>query len=178
MSFGKKLILVVSAFVITFVTICTFFKNDIQFLLTSRRVERNYGKTQENSYFIEDNFDYVNNYDKAEIHSKKEIIDTIYYLINSGINYSERYCAKEYTECYQDMETISNDKNLLSLLNNYVHPFNSFDSIIFNFDNSIIEIEIKHTYSKEQINTLNKKIDKIIEENIEDGMTTTENINK
>ncbi len=176
MNFGQKLIIVMGSFVITFVTVCTVFKNDIRFLLTSRSVERNYGSTQENSYYIEDNFDYVNDYEKAEVHSKQEIIDSIYYLINSGVNYSERYCAKDYSTCYNDMEEISSDTNLLSLLNNYVHPFNSFDSIIFNFDETVIEIEIKHTYSKEEITKLTSKVDELIQENISDGMTTKEKI--
>lgn len=176
MSFGQKMIVFVGAFVITFITVCTIFKSDISFLLTSRRVERNYGQTAENSYFIEDNFNYVDNYEKAEVHSKEEIIDSIYYLINSGITYSERYCAKEYETCYQDMEAISNDTNLLSILNNYVHPYNSFDSIIFNFDDDVIEIEIKHTYSKEDIEKINSIVDKIIQENVKTNDSTKDKI--
>lgn len=176
MNLGQKIILFMGAFVITFISVCTFFKNDIRFLLTSRSVEREYGHTTENSYFIEDNFDYVDNYENAEVHSKKEIIDSIYYLINSGVSYSKRYCAKDYTSCYQDMESISNDTNLLSILNNYVHPFNSFDSIIFNFDENIIEIEIKHTYSKENIEALNKKIDELMSKEIKNNMTIEEKI--
>lgn len=176
MSFGQKMIVFVGAFVITFITVCTIFKSDISFLLTSRRVERNYGQTAENSYFIEDNFNYVDNYEKAEVHSKEEIIDSIYYLINSGITYSERYCAKEYETCYQDMEAISNDTNLLSILNNYVHPYNSFDSIIFNFDDDVIEIEIKHTYSKEDIEKINSIVDKVIQENVKTNDSTKDKI--
>lgn len=176
MSLGQKIIVTVGAFVITFISICTFFKNDINFLLTSRSVERKYGETAENSYFIDDNFDYVDNYENAEVHSKEDIINSIYYLINSGVTYSKRYCAKDYEACYQDMETISSDANLLSILNNYVHPYNSFDSIIFNFDDDIIEIEIKHTYTDEQITQINQQIDKIIQENIQDNMTTRDKI--
>ena len=176
MSIGQKVIVTVGAFVITFITICTFFKNDISFLLTSRSIERNYGKTLENSYFIEDNFEYVNNYDGVEVHSKKDIMDAIYYLINSGISYSERYCAKDYDKCYEDMLAISNDVNALSLLNNYVHPFNSFESIIFNFDNNVIEIEIRHTYSKSEIATINDEVDKIINEVITNNMAVKEQI--
>lgn len=176
MSFGQKMIVFVGAFVITFITVCTIFKSDISFLLTSRRVERNYGQTAENSYFIEDNFNYVDNYEKAEVHSKEEIIDSIYYLINSGITYSERYCAKDYETCYQDMEAISNDTNLLSILNNYVHPYNSFDSIIFNFDDDVIEIEIKHTYSKEDIEKINSIVDKVIQENVKTNDSTKDKI--
>lgn len=176
MSLGQKIIVTVGAFVITFITICMIFKNDINFLLTSRSVERQYGQTAENIYFIEDHFNYVDNYEKAEVHSKQEIINSIYYLINSGTTYSKRYCAKDYENCYQDMETISSDTNLLSILNNYVHPYNSFDSIIFNFNEEIIEIEIQHTYAKEEIEQLNNKVETIINENIQNNMSTKDKI--
>lgn len=170
------MIVTVGAFVITFITICTFFKNDISFLLTSRSVERQFGQTTENSYFVEDHFNYVDNYEKAEVHSREEIIYSIYYLINSGANYSKRYCAKDYVTCYQDMEVISSDTNLLSILNNYVHPYNSFDSIIFNFDENIIEIEIQHTYTKEEVKQLDDKVSGVISEKIKNNMSTKDKI--
>ena len=176
MSLGQKMIVTVGAFVITFITICTFFKNDISFLLTSRSVERQFGQTTENSYFVEDHFNYVDNYEKAEVHSREEIIYSIYYLINSGANYSKRYCAKDYETCYQDMEVISSDTNLLSILNNYVHPYNSFDSIIFNFDENIIEIEIQHTYTKEEVKQLDDKVSGVISEKIKNNMSTKDKI--
>ena len=176
MNLGQKIIIVVGAFVVTFVSICTFFKNDIRFLLTSKSVERNYGKTNENSYFTIDHFDFVNNYEGAEVHSKQEIIDSIYYLINSGVSYSERYCSRDYETCYSDMEEVSTDTNLLSVLNNYVHPFNSFDSIVFNFDDRVIQIEIKHAYEKEEIQKLSSKVDELIQENITDNMSTRDKI--
>ena len=110
------------------------------------------------------------------MHSKQEIINSIYYLINSGVSYSERYCAKEYDGCYDDMLSISSDANALSLLNNYVHPFNSFESIVFNFDNNVIEIEIKHTYSKKEIKKINDKVDEIINTVITDNMAVKEQI--
>lgn len=176
MSIGQKIIVTVGTFVITFITICTIFQSDIDFLLTSKKVERLYGKTAENSYFIEDNFMFVDNYEKAEVHSKEEIISSIYYLINSGVSTSKRYCAKDYKTCYEDMEMISNDTNLLSILNNYVHPYNSFDSIIFKFDDNIINIEIKHAYTKEEIKELNDKVDNVIKENIQNNMSTKDKI--
>ena len=175
-SLGTKIILVVTAFIITFIGICAFFKSDIKFLLTSRTVERKYGKISTNNYYVEDNFDYVNIHEKAEVNSKEDIINSIYYLINSGANYTEKYCGKNYTECYNDMTSISNDTNTLSILNNYVHPFNSFESITFNFDNNIIEIKIEHTYNEEQKNAINNAVDEIIQNNIKDNMTTKQKI--
>lgn len=173
---GQKAIVTVGAFVITFISICMFFKNDIRFLLTSRSIERNYGQTSENSYFIEDNFNFVEGYNKAEVNSRQDIINSIYYLINSGATYSERYCGKEYTECYNDMTSISSDTDLLSVLNNFVHPFNSFDSITFNYDNNIIQITINHAYTPEEINQINTIADKIIADNITDNMTSKDKI--
>lgn len=176
MSLGQKIIISVGAFVITFITVCTFLKSDIDFLLTSRTVERKYGTTAENSYFLEDHFDYVKPYEKAEVHSMTEIMNSIYYLINSGVTKSERYCAKNYKTCYTDMEAISSDTNMLSILNNYVHPFNSFDSIIFNFDDNIIKIEFKHTYTDEEVKELNAKVDEIIKKTITNEMSTKDKI--
>ena len=62
MSVGQKIIVTVGAFVITFIVACAIMKNDISFILTSRSVERHYGKTTENNYFIEDNFEFVDNH--------------------------------------------------------------------------------------------------------------------
>ena len=91
---GQKIIIFLFGFIITFIALCNIFKNDINFLLLQRRVERTYGNIAPNSYYIEDNFEYVNSNEKLEVNSKQDIIDTIYYLINSGITYSERYCGK------------------------------------------------------------------------------------
>lgn len=178
MSLSQKMIIVVGSFVITFITVCTIFQNDISFLITSRRVERSYGNIEENHYFLEDHFDYVENYESAEVHSKEDLINSIYYLINSGVTVAKRYCAKDYANCYQDMEMVSSDTELLSILNNYVHPFNSFDSIVFNFDHDVIEIEIKHTYMDEDIVALNKVVDSIINEQITSNMSTRDKIKK
>ena len=74
------------------------------------------------------------------------------------------------------MLSISSDANALSLLNNYVHPFNSFESIVFNFSNNVIEIEIRHTYSKNEIELINKSVDEIINTVIVDNMAVREQI--
>ena len=49
MSVGQKIIVTVGAFVITFIVACAIMMNDISFILTSRSVERHYGKTTENN---------------------------------------------------------------------------------------------------------------------------------
>ncbi|MBQ6494828.1 MAG: hypothetical protein IJI49_02370 [Bacilli bacterium] len=175
-STGQKVIIFFCAFIITFISICNIFKNDISFLLLQRKVERKYGNSAPNSYYIEDNFEYVNNYEKLEVNSKQDIIDSIYYLINSGITYSERYCGKNYTNCYNDMNEISNNDSTLSILNNFVHPYNTYNSIKFSFNDEIIKITITHTYTENEIKEINNKVDTIIKENITNNMTIKEKI--
>ena len=175
-STGQKTIVFFGSFIITFITICNIFKSDISFFLLKRSVERNYSATPTNSYFIEDNFEYVNNYEELEVNSKQDIIDSIYYLINTGNTYSERYCGKNYKDCYNDMNIISNDNTTLSILNNFVHPYNSFNSIKFSFNNNIIKITIEHVYSTEEINEINNKVNEIITNNITSNMTTKDKI--
>lgn len=173
---GQKAIIFSCAFIITFISVCNIFKNDISFLLLQRKVERKYGNAAPNSYYIEDNFEYVNNNEKLEVNSKQDIIDSIYYLINSGITHSERYCGKEYKDCYKDMNDISNNDSTLSILNNFVHPYNSYNSIRFSFNDETIKISITPTYSDSEIKEINYKVAEIIEKNISYNMTIKDKI--
>ena len=176
MSKGQKLILSVGVLVIIIVTICTFFQADIKYEITTRKIEHLYGVTKENNYFKEDSFSYVSNYEDAVLTSKEDIINSVYYTINSGITETEKYCAKDYDDCYQDITDVSNDKELLSTLNNYVHPFNTFETISFDFDMNKVKITIQHIYNDEEIDKVNSVVDSIIEKNINSSMSTKEKI--
>ena len=93
LSSGQKAIVTVGAFVITFITVCTFLKSDIKFLLTSRSVERKYGQTTENSLFVEDNFEYVKNYTKSEVNSREDIINASKSAIENKDSFIIRFIA-------------------------------------------------------------------------------------
>lgn len=176
MSRGGKVIISVGFLIILILSICAFFKSDIEYIVVTKNIDRLYGNTVENDYFIEDNFDYVDNASDAILTSKEDIINTIYFLINSGTTYSERYCSKDYENCFNDINELSSDVELLTNLNNYVHPYNSFDNISFSFNNEVVQIKIEHIYSEDDINTLNKIIDEFINNNITNSMGTKEKI--
>jgi hypothetical protein len=158
------------------VTVCAFFKNDIKYVAVTKNIERVYGDTSENEYFIEDNFQYVENYEDAILTSKEDIINSIYFLINSGSTYSERYCAKDYENCYEDIDEISSNAELLTNLNNYVHPYNSFDNISFSFDEDVVEITINHIYTNEEIDKINTIVDDVVENYLDNSMSVKEKI--
>lgn len=176
MSRGGKVIISVGFLIVLILSICAFFKSDIEYMVVTKNIDRLYGTTVENDYFIEDNFDYVDNANDAILTSKNDVINTIYFLINSGTTYSERYCSKDYENCFNDINELSSDVELLTNLNNYVHPYNSFDNISFSFNNEVVQIKIEHIYSEDDIITLNKIVDEFINNNITNSMSTKEKI--
>ncbi len=173
---GGKIIIIIGFLIIAVFTVCAFFKDDIKYIAVTKNIERLYGTTIENEYFIEDNFDYVDNAEDAILTSKQDIINTVYFLINSGTTYSERYCAKEYDTCYDDINEVSSNAELLTNLNNFVHPYNSFDNISFTFNSEVVQIQIEHIYQEEEINTINNIVNTIIENNIQNSMSVKEKI--
>lgn len=176
MSRGGKVIISVGFLIVLILSICAFFKSDIEYMVVTKNIDRLYGTTVENDYFIEDNFDYVDNANDAILTNKNDVINTIYFLINSGTTYSERYCSKDYENCFNDINELSSDVELLTNLNNYVHPYNSFDNISFSFNNEVVQIKIEHIYSEDDIITLNKIVDEFINNNITNSMGTKEKI--
>ncbi|HIS17579.1 MAG TPA: hypothetical protein IAC02_03075, partial [Candidatus Coprovivens excrementavium] len=83
----------------------------------------------------------------------------------------------EYQECLNDVADISYDKLLLSNINNFVHPYNSYTSIKTLFDETgEITIKVTHLYSNEEIDRIDKDIDLLIENVVKDSMSDKEKI--
>ena len=172
----RNVILAIGMIMIVLVTFCAIDKDNIKYYFIAKSVEYKYGESKENDYYLEDHFNYIDDYSDAQISSKKALLNSLYYVINSGAEYSEKYCDIKYTNCISDLETIVKDNETLSTFNNFVHPYNSFETMEFNHDQSTISITINHTYTKEDINSIDYEIDKIIKEIITNDMTTKEKI--
>ena len=76
-------------------------------------------------------YNYVNfNYNINYIpYTKDDIINIYFNVLNNGWKEFAFYCPKEYKTCMDDVETVGNDNTLMSNINNYVSPFNSFENI-------------------------------------------------
>ena len=181
---GGKLIIACGTISIVLVTVCAFCKKDIIYKYYEYTVNKNYSSTdiKVNDYYLEDNFEYVNNYTDTGIKNKKELIDFIYYAINSGSNYIERYIDKDYTSYSSDIASLTNNdgkefKNIMSILNNFVHPYNSSNNIKLTYGgNYKIGITINKAYTDKEIEEINKVVDKVIDEKITNSMPTREKI--
>lgn len=170
----KNLFIIVSVLVILIITITTFEYEDIIYWYDHELTEEEYVEIDPNNYYLQDNFLYVNNFTSHEISSKKQLIDFIYYFINSGTDSISGYCNKYYTTCIDDIEQISHDKETLTILNNFVHPYNSFSSIELNYNPTRGNFSIKTNklYTNTKINHIEKITNSFIKNNIDDSMST------
>ena len=179
---GGKLILIFGVISIIIVTICAFNKETITHKYYEYTVEKQYKNPSTNEYFLEDNFNYVNNYIDTGIHNKEELINFIYFTLNSGTSYLERYIDLNYTNYQTDINNLTNNngegfKETISILNNFVHPYNSSNNIKLTYGgNYTLGITVNKAYTDEEIKLINNTVDRVIEENITNNTPTKEKI--
>lgn len=133
-----------------------------------------------NSYKVDYTFENFNYKISYVPYNKEELIDVYFNVLNNGYNEFTFYCPKEYKSCTKDVESIGNDSKLMSNINNYVHPYNSFKTIKTKVSsNNEITLEIQKKYSEEKINKINELVNNVISEldlNNIDDLTKIERI--
>ena len=118
-----------------------------------------------NSYKVDYTFENFNYKISYVPYNKEELIDIYFNVLNNGYNEFTFYCPKEYKSCTKDVESIGNDSKLMSNINNYVHPYNSFKTIKTKVSsNNEITLEIQKKYSGEKINKINELVNNVISE--------------
>lgn len=129
--------------------------------------------------------EYTKDYDFLFVHQSSDYVPysigdirNIYFsAINNGWDDFTFYCPSEYEECIKDVQTISANDTLLTNINNFVSPFNSFTSIETTYDDSgEVNIKLNKLYSNNDILELNKIVDQIIKDNIKSTMSDEEKI--
>ncbi len=130
-----------------------------------------------NKYASNRNYQFVQITDDFTPHSKQDIINIYYTVINSGMTDFVFYCPEDYKECINDVNYISNNQSLLSNINNFVQVYNSFSHIETEFDSlGKVEMTIHHTYTDEQITEIDAVVDELMASLLTPEMTTEEKI--
>lgn len=177
-----KAILVTGFIAIVVVTICAFQKDKIVYKYYEYTIDKKYSKININDYYKDDNFNYVDDYTESGIKNRNDLINSIYYAINSGTDYIERYIDSDYTNYINDINTLTayngaEFKKIISTLNNFVHPYNSSNNVKISYGGDYkIGITINRAYTQDEINEINNKVDKILSENVNNNMPPKEKI--
>lgn len=174
----RYFILLTGILSIFIVTVLNFYPDETKDFIYNLINKDEYVIAIANDYYLDGNFEYVQNW-TDDVSNKKELLNYIYYVINTGSSYADGECTKEYTNCISDLNAIANDEETLSLINNYVHPYNSFKTISFTYNNKgKFSLIIEHIYSKEEITAINYIVENKINDIIKENMTTEEKIKK
>lgn len=130
-----------------------------------------------NNYYKNDDYIFVQNTKDFTPYGKQDLLNIIYTTINSGSQSFTFYCPKEYSNCLKDINDISNDKILITHLNNFVHPFNSMTKLLTTIsDFGEVTLEVKYLYNKEEIKMVDDEVGKIIKQIIKDDDTDYDKI--
>ena len=96
---------------------------------------------------------------------------------DSGVDEFTFYCPEEYKNCTKEVKEIANDQVILSSINNYVHPFNSFNNIQTETDSlGKVKFKIKKSYSDTDIEIIKETIKNIEKEILNDNLSTKDQI--
>ena len=127
-----------------------------------------------NQYALDYDFEYIKTTDDFIADNRQEILNIIYTSLNNGYDNFYFYC--HYEECQEDVSDITEPENLITI-SNYIHPYNAYRRVYVStnsFDK--VEIRIEKSYTNDNINSINQKLDQIIKEIITDDMSDKEKI--
>ena len=130
-----------------------------------------------NEYTKDYDFIYVQRSEDYIPYSYGDVMNIFYSIINNGWDEFTFYCPEEYTNCVKDVQDISNDATIITNINNYAHPLNSFVTINTSFsDSGEVNVSLNKLYDTISIIKINKKVDEIIKNNITDNMSIKDKI--
>ncbi len=134
---------------------------------------------EKNEYYREKDFLYVQNTEDFSPKNRQDLINIYYTVINSGANTFTFRCSDEYDSCVKDVKDLANNQTELSDINNYVHPFNGFSHIETEYDSlGRVTINIVKSYTDERIDIINKKVDELYPQLVNNNDTLYNNIKR
>lgn len=161
-------------FMALFVLLVYIYRNDIVFFIYDKVIYRN-NVLSYNEYYLNNNYEYFKIIDTDSVKNKQELLDMLYTIVNSGDDRYAFYC--KYSGCTDDVKTLINDENFLPNINNFVHPYNSFDYINVDFTAlDRVTITNKKVYNEEEIEYINNYIEDFTKNNITNGMSDYDKI--
>lgn len=130
-----------------------------------------------NDYYRPYNYKYIQNTKNFLASNEEDLYNIIYTAINSGSDSFEFYCKYEYKDCVEDITRIASDRNLLSNINNFTHPYNSFKQIETKLETfGKVSLSFTKNYTEEEINKINAEVDRIYNSLVSEDNTIKYNI--
>lgn len=155
----KKLLLLLLALLVLKLTVEN--KDEIINYIMINFIDKDISFKEPNQYYKEYDYNLVQNTDNLYPKNKQDILNIIYTTLNTGSDEVIFYCT--YEKCIDDVNDVTDNREILSTINNLVHPFNSYKNIYFTInDYGKIKIRVKKTYEEKEIILINNKINEML----------------
>lgn len=133
--------------------------------------------TESNDYTRDYDFNYVQITDDFTPNDYQGLLNIYYTVLNSGVEEFSFYCTDEYSSCIDDVDSLANNQRVLSTINNFVHPFNSFRHLETSYDDyGKVTLKIEHIYSNSDIKLIEAKVKKVESEIWNNSMSNEDKI--
>lgn len=176
----KKIFGIVTIFILIVIALCVYLYNNQIYMFVAKIINGNNKEIvmdKVNEYYRDYDFGFVKNTSNFKPKNKNDLYNIFYTVINSGKTEFTFFCDDKYEGCINDVEELANDQSTLSDINNYVHPFNSFDHIETEYNTlGRVTILITKNYSTEEIDLINNKIDEIYNSLVYNDSSLNDNI--
>ncbi|NLC47900.1 MAG: hypothetical protein GX758_00885 [Tenericutes bacterium] len=182
MSRTKKLLFILISLIIALVSYIFY----VRFDLIENKIYEIIFKIRENSLAIPDDNEYKLEYEFFSLKqasnfkpkNKNDIMNIYYTVLNNGWKEFTFFCDPDYDSCIQDVKLIADDTEFISLINNYVHPYNSFKKYnTYIYGEKEIHLNVDKLYTDEEIAETENIIDSIFQElNISEENPNLDNI--
>ena len=129
--------------------------------------------------------EYTKDYDFLYVKDSKDFIpfsygdvkNIFYSIINNGWEEFTFYCPEEYSNCIKDVQIISNNATVITNINNFANPLNSFMTINTSFsDSGEVNVSLTRLYDDNKIKEIDKITDDIIKNNTNNSMNIKDKI--
>ena len=175
---GKFKLHISTLILLILLVVCYFHRTDIVTFVMSNVIQhKEVTAPNDNSYKNNFNFKFVQETNQFHVQNRQDILNVIYTVLNSGQTEFTFYCDINYDNCKKDLKSISEDQSLLSVINNMVSPYNSYEKLyitINTYGEAVITID--KLYNDMDIQNINIKIDEFKKEKIKDDMTNQDKI--
>ena len=133
---------------------------------------------KESNYYTRDyDFNFVKRTDDFTPNEYQDLLNIYYTVLNSGVEEFSFYCPDEYSSCINDVDSLANNQKVLSTINNFVHPFNSFRHLETSYDDyGKVTLKIEHIYSNSDIKLIEAKVKEVESEIWNNSMSNEDKI--
>ena len=106
-------------------------------------------------------YDFIQITDDFVANDYQDLLNIFYTILDSGNNSYSFYCDSDYKNCMDDIQKLNSGDDL-SHINNFVHPYYAYKNISIATNNfGKITVTLEKQYTNEQIDYINKELERI-----------------